>query len=228
MSRFIVFLCLLVTSCSPHSEGPQHEPLSPALRADLTASGVAIAPVAGVNIVGASPDVMGFVGEELFVTLQARLPGTPVIAPAGIYARLSARGADAHARLRALRRRVVREEALSTEEARVMATDLDERWLLVSWLDEGRTVGTHNMDLDDYEAFNYDIEVHRYPTGAMRGAFAAALVDLEAGLVVWRASLDYTAEGLDGATDSSRRIVTRARGDAAGRMSEQVALAAGR
>lgn len=221
----MILVSLLAAGCSAGAPPPETTPIERELWHSVLDSGLAVAPVAGVKVLGGSADVMSFVGEEVHAVLQARLPGTRVESPVEVHAKLSSSGENAHARLRSIRRRIVRQSGLDAGELQSLATEIDERFILLAWMDEGTEEGLHETNLDDLEAFNYSIEVHRFPTGAMRGRIHGNLLDLVRGQEIWSTTVEYEAEGLDGPTAASRRIVTQSRGDAAGRLAEELAAA---
>ena len=191
----------------------------------MTAEGLALAPVAGIHVVIGTGDAPAFFTDELFVLLQATLPGTPVTAPDEVYARLEEAGPNAHSRLRSLQRQIVQQEPIDAAMTRSLAGDLGERHLLVVFMDEGSEEGIHRTNLDDFQAFNYSMAVHSYPTDELHGLASGFLIDLVEGRQVWTHDVEYQSEGLATANDSAQRIIDRTRSDAASRLCEALARA---
>jgi len=229
-SWLIVILVMMpalvaVSACSRDKPGPESSVIAADNWNTLLSHGLAIAPVAGVNLVGGSPQTTSFVGGELHAALQALLPGTTVLAPDQTQALLSNAGAGAESRMRSIRRRLVRETPTQAGELTTIAQDLDQRFLLVVWMDEGLTDGLHKTNLDDLQAFDYSMDVHRFPTDELMGELRAVLLDLTAAHAIWDTVVEYGAEGLQAAEAQSRKVVARARGDAAARVAERLAWA---
>jgi hypothetical protein len=188
-------------------------------------TGLAIAPVAGANVVTASVDASVFFADELHDRLATALPGTPVTRSGVIFGRLEDRGPDAHARLRSLRRHLVREEPLDASELASLGQDIGERFLLVVLMDEGAIDGVQRTKLDDYRAFSYSMDTHGYPTGELRGLALGFLLDLREASRVWRAEVKYESKNLATAGKNTERLIAETRANAALRLSEALALA---
>lgn len=222
--------CLLLaagtlSACSSSVPDTSSELDDPDAWATMQDTGLAIAPVAGANVVTASVDAAVFFADELHGRLEIALPGTPVTPSGVIFGRLEDEGPDAHSRLRSLRRRLVREEALDVPELAALGQDVRERFLLVVFMDEGAIDGVQRTKLDDYRAFSYSMDTHGYPTGELRGVAVGFLLDLQEANRVWRGEVEYESTNLATAGKNARRLIDETRADAALRLSEALALA---
>ena len=220
---FLLLLILGASGCGSSAPEPPATAMDHEAWAALADRGLALAPVAGVQVLASSPDAPSFFADELHISLQAALLGINVAPPDDVFARLEAAGPDAQARMRSLRRRLIREEDLVAAECSGLAQELGERFLFVTFLDEGSEEGLYRMNLDDYQAFEYDMKVHEYSTDELHGIARGFVVDLEEGRWVWRQDIEYLSEGLESAGSASRRLIERTRADAAFRLAEALA-----
>jgi hypothetical protein len=189
---------------------------------NIVEAGFAVAPVAAVNLLDESPAAAGFFTDEFYNTLQQSLPGTRLSSPDEMFSSLSLVGDNAHARFRSLRRRVVREQEFVPAELAAISRDIEHRYVLVGWMDEGVGEGIHKTNLDDFRAFNYSMGVHRYPTEELHGRAIAIMVDLQEARVIMHRTVDYESSGLAGTDREIRREVERTRAGAAIRLADMV------
>jgi len=221
----IVLSGALLGACSSTAPDTDSDLMDADGWATMLATGLAVAPVAGANVITGSADAAAFFSDELDQALRNALPGTPVTSSDEVYARLEASGANAQARLRSLRRRLVRDLDLDASELTALASDIDERFLLVVFMDEGSVDGVQRTKLDDLEAFSYSMETHGYPTGELRGQAIGYLLDLQLASRVWETNVKYESENLATAQRDAMRVIDETRADAVFRLSEALALA---
>ena len=200
----LILSTLVVGACAATAPEPDHTRFYMEEWPDIVETGFAVASVAAVNLQDESPAATSFFSDEFYNTLQQSLPGTRLTSPDEMFSSLSLVGDDAHARLRSLRRRVVREQEFVPEELAAISRDLQHRYILIGWMDEGVGEGIHKTNLDDFRAFNYSMGVHRYPTEELHGRAIAIMVDLQGGRVVMHRTVDYESAGLTG-TDRETR-----------------------
>ena len=228
MTRILLSVVLsgaLLGACASSAPDTDSDLLDPDGWSAMLSTGLAVAPVAGANVITGSADAAAFFSDELDAALRNALPGTRVISSDEVYARLEAGGADAQARLRSLRRRLVRELDLDANELAAIATDVGQRFLLVVFMDEGAVDGVQRTKLDDLEAFSYSMDTHGYPTGELRGRAIGHLLDLQAGTRIWETTVRYESENLATAGQNAMRLIDETRADAVFRLSEALALA---
>ena len=228
MARFLLVIVVLGTclgGCASTAPKTDSDLIDPDGWSEMLVTGLAVAPVAGANVITGSADAAAFFSDELDAALRNALPGTPVVSSDEVYARLAESGADAEARLRSLRRRLVRELDLDADELAAIAGDIDERFLLVVFMDEGAVDGVQRTKLDDLEAFSYSMDTHGYPTGELRGHANGFLLDLQTATLVWETNVEYQSENLATAQEDARRVIEQTRADAVFRLSEALALA---
>ena len=124
-----------------------------------------------------------------------------------------------------IRRRLVRDLDLDQSELTAIANDIDQRFLLVVFMDEGSVDGVQRTKLDDLEAFSYSMETHGYPTGELRGQAIGYLLDLQSASRVWETNVKYESKNLATAQQDAMRVIDETRADAVFRLSEALALA---
>lgn len=211
----LIFCSLAIGGCA--STAPETEGLI--FRSDhwpvVAEAGFVVAPVAGVNVLNESAEPTALFTREFFAALEQALPGTPLVSPGEMYSRLSGAGENAHARIRSLLRRLVREEDLDETELATISREVQHRYLLIAWIDEGVAEGIHKTNLDDYAAFGPGMDVHRYSTDELHGRATAVLVDLQENEVISRGVVDYESLGLEDADGGTAREVQRTRNSAA-------------
>jgi hypothetical protein len=187
---------------------------------EVVEAGFVVAPVAGVNVLNEVAEPTAFFTGEFFAALQQSLPGTPLVSPDEVFSILSGAGENAHARLRSLQRRLVREEKLDPVELATISRELQHRYLLMAWMDEGVAEGIHRTDLDDYRAFDDSMEVHRFPTEELHGHITAVLLDLQTNELILRGEVDYESVGLEDSDGGIQSEAMRARASAAIRLAD--------
>lgn len=153
-------------------------------------------------LVAAHPITDGLEGaneftREFVVALQGTAPGTPITGPDEVFARLDRIGPAAHSRLRAVRRSAYRETELDPGPLAALAGELDRRYLLVGWMDEGTAEGLQKTVKDDLNAFSYQMDVHSYSTEEIHGRATAVVLDLLEARAVWRGAVEYGSQWLD-------------------------------
>ena len=218
----LIFITLVVGACAATAPEPEHARFYAEEWPGIAEAGFAVAPIAGVNLLDSSPAAAEFFTDEFYATLQQSLPGTRLTSPDEMYSLLSLSGDDAQARFRSLQRRVVREQEFDLDELAAISRDLQHRYILLGWIDEGVAEGIHKTNLDDFRAFNYSMGVHRYPTEELHGRAIAIMVDLLEGKVVIHRTVDYESAGMTGAEGEVRREVERTRAAAAIRLADRV------
>jgi hypothetical protein len=215
----------LLAACSSNAPDTRSDLLDPDGWSTMLTTGIAVAPVAGSTVVSGSSAAAAFFSDELDAALRNALPGTPIISSDEVYARLEDAGDNAHARLRSLRRRLVRDLELDVDELTAISRDIDERFLLVVLTDEGAVEGLQRTQLDDLQAFSYSMGTHAYPTGELRGQAIGFLIDLDSAARVWEARVSYESENLASRQSDAAKVIEDTRSDAIFRLTEALAIA---
>lgn len=228
MGRSLLLIVLLggiLGACSSSVPGTRSDLMDPDGLSAMLKTGVGVAPVAATNVITGSADAAALFSDELDAALRNSFPGTPVTSSDDVYVRMEEAGNDSHARLRSLRRRLIRELELDARELASISGDVGERFLLVVFVDERTVDGVQRTELDDYRAFSYYMATHGQPTGELRGEAMGFLLDLESAKRVWKAHVEYQSENLTATEGDADRIIKEARADAAIRLTEALALA---
>lgn len=213
---------LLLAGCATTSaptDGIQFRSENWPLAAD---SGFAVAPsvaVAGVNDPGEAAEAAVLFTNEFYAALLVSLPGASLRSPAQTLGMLDATGGNARARLQSLRRDLYRDTALVPEELASISRDVQHRFLLVGWLDEGVSEETKG---GGYEFDSSGRAVRPLTYNLVEGRATAVVLDLWVNEVLWRGAVNYKANRVDGNADTIRKELNRTRVSAAIRLADFV------
>ena len=199
MLRQLILTCsgiLLLASCAatkPPPDGIQFRSDNWSLAAE---SGFAVAPFAAIPGVADPAETAALFTNEFYSALLVSLPGTVLTSPSETLHRLNATGNDAHSRFRSLRRKLYRHQELVPEQLASISRDVQHRYLLVSWLDEGVSAGVQG-GYDVYHLGHHEVVGGGYTYEEVTGQASAVVLDLWVNEILWRGMVRYKTDLLD-------------------------------
>jgi hypothetical protein len=214
--------CVLTLGCGatrPPADGVlERAPSFP----NVLEAGMAFAPVGHIDPVEDAAEVAAFLSNELYVAVLVSLPGTPLVAPEHVLEQLELHGDLAFDRFRAFRRDLVQGELPSKERCTQLSQLILHRYVLLSWVDEERSMGVEEISQDYVEA-DFANDVRRATFERIEGRIEGVILDLWEGELLWRGVATYETERLFGESGAIREEIKRARVDGATRFSLMLA-----
>jgi hypothetical protein len=185
--------------------------------------GLGVAPVGGVTLVTDAAEATALFTNEFYSALVGFLPHTPLTSPGTILYRQKRGGEAAQVRLRSVRRALILGEEMGADDLASVSRDLEHRYLLVSWIDEGVTEGIQETNFDDYGTVDNSMEVRRFTWEEVKGRAEAVVLDLLENEIIWRGVVQYKTARNYGEDGGIRMELDRTRANAAIRLAEYVA-----
>ena len=214
--RFLVLtVVLLLAGCAattPPTDGVQFRSDHWSLAAE---SGFAVSPMAANALVTDTAEAAALFTNEFYAALQISLPGKILTSPIETLHRLDAIGGGAHTRFRSLRAKLYRNEQLIPEETAAISRDVQHRYLLVGWLEEGESEGFQGYQYRVPGAGQYETVVHGLTYAEIHGRATAVVLDLWANEILWRGVAEYKTGQLYGDDSEIREELDRARASGA-------------
>lgn len=183
-------------------------------------SGFVVAPTSGVQTVSDPADAAAVFTNHFYPALMVSLPGSELVAPEPCLYRLRKAGDAAMERFGAVRQALVDGTDPDQEVLSALSADLEHRYLLVSWINEGLSEGIDDTAYDDYTTVRHSEDVRRFAYEKVQGRATAVVLDLWENEVLWRGAADYQTARLYGDDGAIREELAKARGAGAVRLAE--------
>ena len=158
-------------------------------------SGFVVSPPVAIPGVVDPVEAAALFTNEFYSALLISLPGTRLTSPSQTLDMLNATGSDAHARFRALRRKLYRNEDLGSEELASISRDVQHRFVLVGWFDERVSQETQGGGYSIVHQEQGDVELFTYEQ--VNGRATAVVLDLWVNEILWRGMVDYKTNRVD-------------------------------
>jgi len=188
----VVAVVLALSACSSGRPEPfemtERQPEYP----EALASTVAIAPADMAVPVEGGPRALAFVTNEFYISFLTFAEGTATVEPGMVLDRVKASGDEAMDLFRGFQAARMRDDELDASSCARLYPLIEERYLLLVWIDESATTGLRgnpSQDLAQDVDFAQDVYDVTYRT--YEGKMTAEVVDLVVAKTLWKGSINY-------------------------------------
>jgi len=213
------FLLLSLSLCLASCTGGTRPSDGIHIRSDdwptAAAYGFAVSPIAANALVIDSAEAAASFTNGFYAALLVSMSGATLVSPSQTLGRLNAAGPDAHSRLRSVRAKLYQNDPIAPEVLRSLARDVQHRYLLVGWLEEGELESVQGQEISTPGGGTQNTVVHGFIYAEVDGLAAAVILDLQTSEIMWRGTATYDTGLLYGKEGENREQLDRTRAAAA-------------
>ena len=132
-------------------------------------NGFVVAPVGGDKLVTDPDEATAFFAGRFYAALTGALPGTPITSPETTRYLHNREGEAAHSRFQALQLQLVEGDSLQDAALAAVAEDIQQRYILVSWMSEEIVEAIQETSYDDYGSVRNSEDVRRFAYQEVKG-----------------------------------------------------------